>query len=84
MQKIIDKARAKESTYREPGRDCLNASIHQEDDRNGFFISSTFCDGISILPSTKLTATMAVVLTWLDEAPNDKILSRCPKVKACL
>ncbi|KAL7910379.1 SNF2 family N-terminal domain-containing protein [Trichoderma velutinum] len=74
FQKIIDKAGSKDSGYREPGRDCLNASIHQDDDRNGFFISSTFCDAIPILPSTKLTATMAVILTWLDEAPDDKIL----------
>ncbi|KKP06853.1 hypothetical protein THAR02_01050 [Trichoderma harzianum] len=74
FQKIIDKAASKDSGYREPGRDCVNASIHQSDDRNGFFISSTFCDEIPILPSTKLTAAMAVILTWLEEAPDDKIL----------
>ncbi|KAH6605377.1 hypothetical protein Trco_007084 [Trichoderma cornu-damae] len=67
-------AESKDSEYCEPARDCKNVAIHQEDDRNGFFICSTFKDKIPILPSTKLTAAMAVVLTWLDEAPDDKIL----------
>lgn len=83
FQKIIDKAASKDSGYREPGRDCVNASIHQSDDRNGFFISSTLCDEIPILPSTKLTAAMAVILTWLEEAPDDKILGKCSEIKPC-
>ncbi|KAL7800231.1 P-loop containing nucleoside triphosphate hydrolase protein [Trichoderma ceciliae] len=60
--------------YREPGRDSNNVLIHQEHDRNGFFICSTLLEDVPMVPSTKLTATMAVVLTWLHEAPNDKIL----------
>ncbi|KAL7948632.1 SNF2 family N-terminal domain-containing protein [Trichoderma barbatum] len=74
FQKIIDKAEADGSTYVEPAKDSKNVAIHQEDNRNGFFTASMFLDDIPILPSTKLTAAMAVVLTWLDEAPDDKIL----------
>lgn len=62
--------------YREPAKDSLNASVHHDDDRNGFFVASTFRGHIPILPSTKLTAAMAVVLTWMHEEPNDKILSK--------
>ncbi|KAL6901430.1 SNF2 family N-terminal domain-containing protein [Trichoderma evansii] len=71
-QKIIKDA--EEKKHREPGRDSCNASAHLDDDRNGFFIASTFREDIPILPSTKLTAAMAVVLTWMHEAPDDKIL----------
>lgn len=81
IQKIVEKAEADGSTYREPGRDTMNAAVHQDDDRNGFFIVSTFLDKVPILPSTKLTAAMAVLLTWRDEAPDDKILSKSPKVE---
>ncbi|OTA07739.1 hypothetical protein A9Z42_0086460 [Trichoderma parareesei] len=65
---------AKPKEYREPGRDSNNAPIHIADDRNGFFICGTMLDDASVVPSTRLTATMAVVLTWLHEAPDDKIL----------
>ncbi|PKK41303.1 hypothetical protein CI102_15210 [Trichoderma harzianum] len=81
IQKIVEKAEADGSTYREPGRDSMNAAVHQDDDRNGFFIVSTFLDEVPILPSTKLTAAMAVLLTWRDEAPDDKVLSKSPKVE---
>ncbi|KAL7934357.1 SNF2 family N-terminal domain-containing protein [Trichoderma chlorosporum] len=74
IQKIMDAAEADGSAYREPGKDSMDIAVHQEGDRNGFFITSTFDDEIPILPSTKLTAAMAVVLTWMDEAPDDKIL----------
>lgn len=69
-------AEDKSSGYREPGKDSWNVAVHHDNDRNGFFIASTFCDDIPILPSTKLTAAMAVVLTWMHEAPDDKILSK--------
>ncbi|TFB01444.1 DNA repair protein RAD5 [Trichoderma ghanense] len=60
--------------YCEPGKDSNGAAVHRPDDRNGFFICGTMLDGASVVPSTKLTAAMAVVLTWLHEAPDDKIL----------
>ncbi|RFU77510.1 hypothetical protein TARUN_4724 [Trichoderma arundinaceum] len=71
LQAVLD---SKDEDYREPGRDSKNVSIHQENDRNGFFICSTLLKDAPMVPSTKLTATMAVVLTWLHEAPDDKIL----------
>ncbi|UKZ82626.1 hypothetical protein TrVFT333_010419 [Trichoderma virens FT-333] len=60
--------------YREPGRDSNNVIIRQDDDRNGFFICSTFLQDVPTVPSARLTATMAIALTWLHEAPDDKIL----------
>ncbi|KAK1242887.1 hypothetical protein MKX08_005699 [Trichoderma sp. CBMAI-0020] len=72
IQKIIELA--DKEKYREPAKDSLNASVHHDDDRNGFFVASTFRGDIPVLSSTKLTAAMAVVLTWTHEEPNDKIL----------
>ncbi|KAL7818377.1 SNF2 family N-terminal domain-containing protein [Trichoderma gracile] len=58
----------------DPSRDSNNATVHLEDDRNGFFLCGLLAKGASLVPSTRLTATMAVVLTWLEQAPDDKIL----------
>lgn len=82
IQKIIE--HAKERKYREPAKDSLNVSVVHGDDGNGFFIASTFRDTILILPSTKLSATMAVVLTWMDEASDDKIISKFRELEAVL
>ncbi|PTB41698.1 hypothetical protein M441DRAFT_139468 [Trichoderma asperellum CBS 433.97] len=76
IQKIMEQAEDKSSGYREPAKDSWNVPVHYDDSRNGFFIASTFGGSMPILPSTKLTAAIAVVLTWMDEAPNDKILSK--------
>ncbi|KAL5095047.1 hypothetical protein Trisim1_003652 [Trichoderma cf. simile WF8] len=61
-------------SYREPGRDSNNMIVHIDDEKNSFFICSTILDDAPIVPSTRLTATMAIVLTWLHEAPDDKII----------
>ncbi|KAH8122154.1 SNF2 family N-terminal domain-containing protein [Trichoderma asperelloides] len=74
IQKIMEQAEDKSSGYREPAKDSWNVPVHHDDSRNGFFMASTFGGNMPILPSTKLTAAMAVVLTWMDEAPDDKIL----------
>ncbi|KAL7806859.1 SNF2 family N-terminal domain-containing protein [Trichoderma aethiopicum] len=58
----------------DPSRDYNNTTVHLEDDRNGFFLCGLLTKGASVVPSTRLTATMAVVLTWLHEVPDDKIL----------
>lgn len=79
IQAIIEKARLKESEYRKPAKDSKNIAIHQDNDQNGCFISSTFHHNNPILPSTRLTATMAIMLTWMHKAPDNKILSKCPK-----
>ncbi|EHK45980.1 hypothetical protein TRIATDRAFT_162130, partial [Trichoderma atroviride IMI 206040] len=81
IQKILKQSQEKNSGYSEPAKDSLNASVHHDDERNGFFVASTFRGDIPILPSTKLTATMAVVLTWMDEAPDDKILSKFAELR---
>lgn len=72
----MEQAEDKSSGYREPAKDSWNVPVHHDDSRNGFFMASTFGGNMPILPSTKLTAAMAVVLTWMDEAPDDKILSK--------
>jgi hypothetical protein len=84
MQKIMEKAEEKSSRYREPAKDSLNVSVRQGDDRNGLFVASTFCEGIPILPSTKLTAAVAVILTWMHEAPDDKILGKFSELRIAL
>lgn len=76
IQKITQVAEKKTSGYHDPAKDSCNGSIQLGNDRNGFFIASTFRNDFPILPSTKLTAVMAVVLTWRHEAPEDKILSK--------
>lgn len=76
IQKIMEEAEHKDSGYREPAKDCWNVPVQHGDDRNGFFTASTFRDDVPILPSTKLTAAMAVILTWMHEAPDDKILGK--------
>ncbi|KAM0257670.1 hypothetical protein ACHAQJ_004234 [Trichoderma viride] len=74
IQTVMKKAEAKGSGYSEPAKDSTNVSVRKNDERNGLFVASTFCEDIPILPSTKLTAAAAVVLTWMHEAPDDKIL----------
>jgi SNF2 family DNA or RNA helicase len=76
IQKIIQEAEKKDSGYHDPAKDNCNVSVHQANDRNGFFIASTFRNDFPILPSTRLTVAMAVVLTWMHEAPEDKIISK--------
>lgn len=65
-------------------KDSWNVAVHGDDNRNGFFIASVFCDDTPILPSTKLTAAMAVALTWMHEAPKDKILNKSPELEIIL
>ncbi|ETR98668.1 hypothetical protein M419DRAFT_11701 [Trichoderma reesei RUT C-30] len=71
LQSEMDKRTKKD---REPGRDSNGAAVQQADGRNSFFNCGVMLDGASVVPSTKTTAAMAVVLTWLHEAPEDKIL----------
>ncbi len=63
-------------SYREPGEDYNNVIMRQKDDRNGFFVCSTILEDVPTVPSARLTATMAVALTWLHEAPDDKIIRK--------
>lgn len=64
--------------YVEIGRDRLKNTIQARQEQSLFFIASSSFHGPRIVPppSSRLTATMAVVMTWLTEAPQDKIISK--------
>lgn len=68
----------KDKGYVEIGRDWLKTTVQARQERSLFFIASSCFYGPRIVPppSSRLTATMAVVMTWLTEAPQDKIISR--------
>ncbi|KAL6697280.1 SNF2 family N-terminal domain-containing protein [Trichoderma pleuroticola] len=62
--------------YVEIGRDWLKTTVQARQEQSPFFIASSYFNGPRIVPppSSRLTATMAVVMTWLTEAPQDKII----------
>ncbi|PNP59013.1 hypothetical protein THARTR1_01261 [Trichoderma harzianum] len=74
VETVQTKLDSNAKSYREPGEDYNNVIMRQGDDRNGFFVCSTILEDVATVPSARLTATMAVALTWLHEAPDDKIL----------
>ncbi|KAJ4857177.1 type III restriction enzyme, res subunit domain-containing protein [Trichoderma breve] len=74
VETVQTKLDSNAKSYREPGEDYNNVIMRQGDDPNGFFVCSTILEDVPTVPSARLTATMAVALTWLHEAPDDKIL----------
>ncbi|KND87205.1 putative ATP-dependent helicase [Tolypocladium ophioglossoides CBS 100239] len=62
--------------FREPGRDANEVQIIRDEAENGCFIASALLDDCQLVPSTKLTATMAVLATWLKDHPDDKIIGK--------
>lgn len=76
VETVQTKLDSNAKSYCEPGEDYNNVIMRQGDDRNGFFVCSTILEDVPTVPSARLTATMAVALTWLHEAPDDKILSK--------
>ncbi len=60
--------------FREPGRDANGVLPRQGVRDNGSFIASATDVACKLVPSSKLTATMAVIGTWQQEHPNDKII----------
>ncbi|UKZ82644.1 hypothetical protein TrVFT333_010437 [Trichoderma virens FT-333] len=64
----------KDKDYLEIGRDSIKTTIQARLERSAFFIASSYGPRIAPPPSSRLTATMAVVMTWLTEAPQDKII----------
>ncbi|KAM5345201.1 hypothetical protein ACJ41O_011063 [Fusarium nematophilum] len=65
--------------FKEPGRDSNGTHIARHPRENAFFLATADIDDtkpIKIPPSSKLMAAMAVILTWLKEAPEDKIIGR--------
>ncbi|KAL7934375.1 SNF2 family N-terminal domain-containing protein [Trichoderma chlorosporum] len=65
---------SKDKSYVEIGRDSIKSTARSRLERWPFFAASFYNPRIVPPPSSRLTATMAVVLTWLAEAPEDKII----------
>ncbi|KAJ4265070.1 hypothetical protein NW762_005314 [Fusarium torreyae] len=60
--------------FKEPGRDINNARLTRKPNDNGFYVAACRPTGVSLPPSSKLTATMAVLEDWRQKAPDDKIV----------
>lgn len=56
-----------------PDRDATNVSLKQERESEVLFMGSTLGQ-LPLPPSTKVVAAMGIIQTWLEEAPDDKIL----------
>ncbi|KAJ6444948.1 putative ATP-dependent helicase [Purpureocillium lavendulum] len=66
---------AKQERIRDSGRDAYNVQISAEGHESSCFIASDKeSHRFPMLPSSKLTATFAVLSTWLETAPEDKIV----------
>ncbi|KAL7961230.1 SNF2 family N-terminal domain-containing protein [Trichoderma compactum] len=65
---------SKDKGYVEIGRDSLKTTVQARLEKSPFFIASSCGPRIVPPPSSRLTATMAVVMTWRAEAPQDKII----------
>ncbi|KAK2594757.1 hypothetical protein QQS21_007504 [Conoideocrella luteorostrata] len=58
----------------EPGMDSQKISLKRGDDNIGCFIADDYVTNLSQVPSSKLTVVMAILLSWLFEHPDDKVL----------
>lgn len=76
LQDRVDQPRIRQKAFHEPGRDSNGVTINKKFESNTFFLSSSTLGDVSLPPSTKLTAAMAVIYTWLTEHPNDKIIGK--------
>lgn len=65
----------KNKTYVEIGKDILNNTVQSKIDAPLFFMADSSGPRFVPPPSTRVTATMAVAMTWLSKAPQDKIIS---------
>jgi len=64
----------KPSAFREPGRDANGVLPSRDAKENGSFIASATASTCRLIPSSKLTAVMAVIGTWQQDHPTDKII----------
>ncbi|KAL7948655.1 SNF2 family N-terminal domain-containing protein [Trichoderma barbatum] len=64
----------KDKNYVEIGRDSLKTTVQTRLEGSLFFVASSLDPKIVPPPSSRLTATMAVAMTWLKEAHQDKII----------
>ncbi|KJZ77813.1 hypothetical protein HIM_02990 [Hirsutella minnesotensis 3608] len=69
---FLEASRDKE--FREPGRDSNGVQLGREMDQNSFFFTSARLPQCQLPPSSRLTAAMAVICTWQEDAPSDKII----------
>jgi hypothetical protein len=64
--------------FKEPGQDANGVRLTRANDANGLFFASVYDARFQLPPSTKLTAALAVILTWLEEHGDEKIISEPP------
>ncbi|KAL9468446.1 hypothetical protein ACSS6W_010140 [Trichoderma asperelloides] len=64
----------KNKTSVELGKDVLNTTVRPRAEEPLFFMADSSGPRFIPPPSTRVTATMAVAMTWLSEAPQDKMI----------
>lgn len=65
----------KNKTSVELGKDVLNNTVRPRAEEPLFFMADSSGPRFIPPPNTRVTATMAVAMTWLSEAPQDKMIS---------
>ncbi|KAL7818397.1 SNF2 family N-terminal domain-containing protein [Trichoderma gracile] len=74
LDMLAARARADKS-YVEIGKDAIGTTVQPKNDSSVFFAASSLKPQAAIPPpGSRLTATLAVAMTWLTEAPQDKII----------
>ncbi|KAL6852169.1 SNF2 family N-terminal domain-containing protein [Trichoderma novae-zelandiae] len=73
LEMMAAKAQSDKS-YVEIGKDSIMTTVQPRKDPSIFFAASSYVPRIVPPPSSRLTATVAVAMTWLTEAPHDKII----------
>ena len=75
LREMADEAKRTKFASRERGRDAMNLRIGKGDQGNSLFLAcQLYSKEHALPPSTKLTAAMAVIMTWCKEHPDDKII----------
>jgi hypothetical protein len=63
--------------FKEPGEDANGVILVRNEEENSFLCAVSNCGLDDALPpSSKLTVALAVILTWLEEHPEDKIIGK--------
>ncbi|PHH82172.1 hypothetical protein CDD82_6794 [Ophiocordyceps australis] len=57
-----------------PGQDANRVQINSKENDIGCFMGATYAKECTLAPGTKLLTTMAVLMTWLLDHPEDKII----------
>lgn len=60
----------------EAARDSNNVGLIRDRGKNGMFATSEDQETLWTPPSSKLTATMAVLLDWKQKYPDDKVIGK--------